>query len=306
MPSLPGDSLIVGAGGFLGTNLRRYFDQRGWRYHAIARADGDLRDRAACEKLFGRLPPCERIFHLATFQRTGARQYEIPAELLDANARIHLNVLECWARHQPGAKLITTGSSCAYPESPDPIPETSFQGGPLHESVRTYGLAKRLLAAGSEAYAAQFKLKYLHCILATLYGPDDHLEADRSHFVGGMMSRALAERRAGAKRFTVWGRPDTLRECLYVEDQIEAMLEADSAFENCILNCAANRPVAIDEVARAILRVLGWNAAIEYPPGSFAGVSRKTIDSTRFLEKTGWRPRLSLDEGLGRLLRSLH
>ena len=293
--------LIIGADGFLGRNLCTYFDDRGWRYFGIRRKDGDLHDRASCHALFKGLPSVDRIFHVVTFQRTGYRQYEIPADLLDTNARIHLNVLECWARYQPQAKLISTGSSCAYPESPNAIPESLFQGGRLHDSVRAYGLAKQMLAVGSEVYASQYGLKYLHCLLATMYGPYDHHEPDRSHFVGGMLARALGERDAGKEVFTVWGAPDTVRECLYITDEIEAILAADPAFENTLLNCTANAPVTINEVARTICDVLDWDPRIKYLAGTFQGTSKKVLDSSRFLDATGWRPRLTLKEGLSRL-----
>jgi len=305
MPSAPDLSLIVGASGFLGRNLRAWFERRGTRYGALGREAGDLRDREVVIRLFAAAPPASRILHVATFQRTGQRQYEIPAELFDTNLRIHLNVLEAWARHQPQAKLISTGSSCAYPEHPEPIPETLFQGGRLHDSVRAYGLAKQALAVGSEVYGTQHGLKWLHCILATMFGPFDHLEGDRSHFIGGMLARAIREQREGRREFTVWGSPDTIRECLYVEDQIEALFAADRAFDNTIVNCAANLPVAIDDVARGILRALDWDAEIVYPEGTFRGTPAKTLDSGRFLLATGWQPRIGLDEGLRLLAREL-
>jgi GDP-L-fucose synthase len=304
MPAAPEPSLIVGASGFLGRNLRAWFDRHGQSYVTIGREDGDLRDRDTVMRAFAAQPPVDRILHVATFQRTGQRQYEIPADLLDANMRIHLNVLEAWARHQPQAKLISTGSSCAYPEDPEPIAETRFQGGPLHDSVRAYGLAKQVLAVGSEVYATQHNLKWMHCILATMFGPFDHLEPDRSHFIGGMLARAIREQREGRTGMTVWGAPDTVRECLYVDDQIEAILAADRAFDNTIVNCAANVSVTIDEVARAILRALDWDAEISYV-GGFRGTARKTLDSGRFLAATGWRPRVGLERGLRLLAEEL-
>jgi GDP-L-fucose synthase len=303
--SLPGLSLIVGASGFLGRNLQVWFDRHGAAYATIGRDAGDLRDRDTVMRLFAEQPSVVRILHVATFQRTGQRQYEIPGDLFDTNLRIHLNVLEAWARHQPQAKLISTGSSCVYPEHPEPIAETLFQGGPLHDSVRAYGLAKQALAVGSGVYGAQYGLKWLHCILATMYGPFDHLEPDRSHFVGGMLARAMRERREGSDKFTVWGAPDTIRECLHIEDQIEALLAADRVFEDTIVNCAANLPVAIDDVARAILRVLDWDAEIVYAGDAFRGTPTKVLDSSRFLQATGWRPRIALDEGLRLLAQEL-
>ena len=291
-------NLIIGGDGFVGQNLRRTFKARKMPFVAIMRADGDLRDRTTVMALFEKLPKATRIFHVVTFQRTGEIQYKIPATLYDTNLRIHTNVVEAWAQHQPQAKLISTGSSCTYPERDAPMDESLFGIGPLHESVRAYGLAKMALARGSEVYGTQYGLKWLHCVLATLYGPHDHLAPDRSHFFGGMVARAIQEQRDGKTEFSVWGAPGTVRECLYVEDQIEAILAADSAFENTILNCAANQPITIGETAEAILRVLQWDAKIVYPSGTFAGTSRKVLDSGKFLGKTSWSPRISLDEGI--------
>src|SRR6266852_2324016 len=305
MPAAAETSLILGSDGFLGRNLAAYFNRQHMPFVAIGRSAGDLRDRRTVLQLFAELPPVDRILHVVTFQRTGYQQYEKPADLLDANTRIHLNVLEAWERHQPQAKLISTGSSCAYPEHPEPIPEGMFQAGPLHDSVRAYGLAKQVLAVGSEVYGTQHGLKWLHCILATMFGPFDHLEVDRSHFIGGMAARAIREQQEGRSSFTVWGSPNTVRECLYVDDQIEAILAADARFENTILNCGANTPVSIGEVAQAILRALDWEAGIVYPEDTFRGTPMKVLDSTRFLDATGWRPRIGLEEGLRRLVRDL-
>jgi GDP-L-fucose synthase len=300
MPS-EADDLVVGADGFLGRNLEDYLVARGRRVARIGRSDGDLSDWPTAERLFAEAPKVARIFHVVTRQRTGAVQYGLQGELLAINARIHLNVLEAWRLHQSQAKLISTGSSCAYPESEAPLPEGAYQGGRLHPSVKGYGLAKQVLAIGAQSYAEQYGLRHLHCILATLYGAHDHLEEDRSHFLGAMMHRAVAEMRAGKPAFSVWGDPGAVREALYVEDQVEAILAADAAFENEILNCAANAPVTVGEAAAAILEVLDWRAPILSPENTFKGASYKVLDSSRFLDRTGWRPRYDLVAGFRRL-----
>jgi GDP-L-fucose synthase len=138
-----------------------------------------------------------------------------------------------------------------------------------------------------------------------MFGPFDHLEPDRSHFIGGMAARAIREQREGKSSFTVWGSPDIVRECLYVDDQIEAILAADARFDNAIVNCGANTALSIDAVARAILRVLDWDAEIAYPEDTFRGTTAKVLDSTRFLDATFWFPRISLEDGLRRLVRDL-
>jgi GDP-L-fucose synthase len=297
-------NLIIGADGFIGRHLSAYLQARGQPVHLIGRAAGDLSDRDNVERAFRVAPAAYRIFHVATRQRTGQVQYGIQGELLAINARLHLNVLEAWRQFQPQAKLVSTGSSCVYPELDRPIVESDFQRGPMHDSVRGYGLAKQLLAIGSETYAAQYGLNYLHLILATVYGPGDHKAVDRSHFAGGMLDRAVREMRAGEKKFTVWGDPGTVRDLLYVEDQIEAILAAERTFKNCFLNCNSNWPVTIGDVAKAVVATLRWDSEIVYPPGAFKGASYKTLDASRFLKATGWQPRISLTAGLREILRA--
>jgi GDP-L-fucose synthase len=161
------------------------------------------------------------------------------------------------------------------------------------------------LARGSEVYGTQYGLKWLHCVLATLYGPGDHQKPDRSHFFGGMAVRAVQEQRAGKAEFTVWGAPETVREVLYVDDQIEAILAADARFENMVLNCAANQPITIGQSAEAMIKALNWNAKIVYPSGTFSGTNRKMLDSGKFLAATGWKPRIGLDQGVRLLMEDL-
>jgi GDP-L-fucose synthase len=296
-------SIVVGADGFLGRNLVRYFRDRGWPVYPIGREAGDLTDFGTVSRLFAAAPRARRIFHLATRQRTGPVQFGIQGELLVANVRIHINVLEAWRQQQPQAKLISTGSSCFYPELPTTISETAFQTGELHPSVRGYGLAKQLLAEGCAVFGRQYGLSWLHCVLATMYGPHDHTEPDRAHFMTALIARAVAGWRAGNQYFEVWGSPSNVRDLLFVDDQIEAILAADEAFCDSILNVSSNEPVKIGTAAEAIRDCLKWNAEIVYPQGSFTGAPFKSIDASRFLAATAWRPRFRLIDGIREVLR---
>ncbi len=164
-------------------------------------------------------------------------------------------------------------------------PEARFGQGPTHPSVIGYGLAKQVLATGSAAYAHQYGLSFLHCVLATLYGPHDNTASDRSHFVGALLDRAVREKAAGAQAFEVWGNPQTIREVLHVDDQIDAILAADRAFDNEILNCAANTPVTVEAVARAALAASTGPSPCVSPPAPSR--ARPTRCSTRRASSTG-------------------
>ena len=298
----PDSAIILGADGFIGRHLVRRLAARGTAVHPVGRDAGDLADRDTALRLLAAAPRALRIFHLATRQRTGPVQFELQGELLAVNARIHLNVLEAWHAHQPQAKLVSLGSSCVYPESDAPVPETAFQTGSLHPSVRGYGLAKQLIAEGSAVFGQQSGVRWLHVVPATVYGPGDHTEPDRAHFMAALIARAVAGWRGGERRFEVWGSPDNVRDLLHIDDQIDALFAADAAFSDTIVNIAANEPVTIGGVAAAIRDTLGWGAEIVYPAGTFAGTRFKSIDSGRFLAATGCRPRVDLAAGIRSVL----
>lgn len=297
-PYAESTSIILGSDGFIGRNLMEYFSARGWPVHGIGRAAGDLTLAAHVQAAFSAAPRAARIFHAVTKQRTGQIQYQLQGELLRDNAAIHMNVLEAWRSLQPQAKLITLGSSCVYPESPRPLPEEAFHTGQPHPSVRGYALAKEMLAIGQESYGTQYGLNWLHCILATVYGPHAHTEAHRSHFMAALIARAAAAKKAGATAFEVWGSPDTVRDLLFVTDQIDAILAADQAFSDRIINVTSNQPVTIGQCARGVLKALDWDVPMVSPPGSFQGAGYKSLDSQRFLAATGWQPRITLEEGV--------
>ena len=305
-PYADAPTIILGTDGFLGCNLLAYWQARGWPVHAVGRAAGDFTDAATVDRIFRDAPTAGRILHAITKQRTGAIQYEMQGELLRDNSRIHLNVLDAWLAHQPQAKLVSLGSSCVYPESPKPLPEEAFRSGAPHPSVRGYAQAKETLAIGCETFGSQYGLKWLHCILATVYGPHAHTEQHRSHFMASLIARAVAGKAKGDDTFEVWGSPDTVRDLLYVDDQIEAVLAADRAFENRILNVTSNEPVTVGHCAREILAALDWPARIVQPENSFQGAGYKSLDSSRFLAATGWKPRFTIDAGVRAASEEIH
>jgi GDP-L-fucose synthase len=120
--------------------------------------------------------------------------------------------------------------------------------------------------------------------------------------MAAMIARAAATKATGATSFEVWGNPRTVRDLLHVDDQLDAIIAADAAFTDQVLNVTPNAPVEIGACAQAILEALDWPAEIVHPPNSFQGAGYKSLDSSQFLAATGWRPKLSLRDGVAQVL----
>jgi len=97
-----------------------------------------------------------------------------PAEFIDENLSIQLNVIEA-ARKFNVKRLLFLGSSCIYPrDCPQPIKEEYMLTGPLEMTNRSYAVAK---IAGIEmcwASNRQYGTQYVALMPTNLYGIGDN------------------------------------------------------------------------------------------------------------------------------------
>jgi len=290
--------LVSGANGSLGKNLTAKLKQQQAAAIGFGREDCDLTDSGQVRRFFSKLAGIDFIFHLATFQRTGNVQYEIQAEQFRVNTSIHLNMLDAWRRYLPGAKLISVGCSCSYPEKDTPLCERDYWAGELHDSVEAYGFAKKLMQVGQKAYARQFGMKSLYVILSTVYGPGDNFDSEKSHFVAALVKRITEAKINGSGEVEIWGDGTQVRECVYIDDQIDALLIAAEQIESELLNIGGNQSCTVSRVAEAIKQSVGYDGELFYNTRRFTGVPFKVLDSGRFKELSGFELKDTLESGI--------
>ena len=179
--------LITGGTGFLGKNMVPLLQKLGASVTATGRNyDLSVYDRA--EALFNK-DKFDLIIHGAAFQGAGDFPLKYPADQLRINNLIHTHALDCWHKYQPQAIFVGIGSTCSYPGNLTVLSEEDYFTGPLHPSVETYGLTKCNLQKGIEAYKKQYKLKGTTVVFATLYGPNDEFDLEKSHVVSALVKK---------------------------------------------------------------------------------------------------------------------
>jgi len=170
--------LITGATGFLGSTLCDRLERDGHTLVRLGSRNCDLTQPDSLDR-FNDLR-YDQIFHLAAWTQAGDFCLRHPGEQWIINQQINTNVLAWWQRHQPQAKLIAMGTSCAYAPELELVEENYLTGLPI-DSLFTYAMTKRMLYAGMLALHKQFGLSYLCLVPSTLYGPGYHTDGRQMH-----------------------------------------------------------------------------------------------------------------------------
>jgi len=269
--------LVTGATGFLGTALCRRLGAQNYEIRALGSRDADLRVRGCLDQFKG---PWDQIYHLAAWTQAGDFCLRNPGEQWIRNQQINTNVLEWWQSHQPQAKLISIGTSCAY--SPDSLlsEEYYLTGVPI-ESLFTYAHTKRMLLVGQLALARQFGANWLTVVPSTLYGPGYHTDGRQMHFVFDLIRKILRGKHLG-ERVELWGNGYQKRELVYVEDFVSALVDLSKRVSNEVVNIGAGQDFTIREFAEMISFQVGFNHnQISYDESKYTGARAKRLETAK-------------------------
>ena len=214
------------------------------------------------------------IFHLAAWTKAGDFCLHHPGEQWINNQKINTNILCYWKEHQPQAKMIAFGTSCAYP--PEKLKtEANYFDGIADKDLFTYAMTKRMLLAGMQAFAKQYDMKFLYFIPNTLFGPDFDIED--SHFIFDLIKKICAAKYEGKTPVTLWGSGNQCRELIYVKDGIDLILDS-LHLDNEIINLGTGKEKSIKEYAKMICDYVGYNyEEIQFDTSAFEGVQSKYL-----------------------------
>jgi GDP-L-fucose synthase len=196
-------------------------------------------------------------------------------------------------------KLVFLGSSCIYPRlAPQPIKEESLLTGPLEPTNEGYAIAKIAGLKLAAAYRAQYGFSAISVMPTNLYGPGDNFDTETGHVVPALIRRLQEAKLAGASQVTLWGTGTQRREFMHVDDLASALCFTFEHYDNAApLNIGVGMDVSIRELGETVARVVGYTGTLRFDTSKPDGTPRKLLDVTRLTE-LGWRPTLSLEEGL--------
>lgn len=304
-------SLVTGAYGFIGSALVRGLLQRGVGVTVLRRdatprstllienleasvnvVTGDATDSSLVERALADYE-VDTVFHLAAQTIVGTARRS-PLTTWEVNVGGTWTMLEA-CRHLGVQRVIVAASDKAYGDSDD-LPyreDTALQPRYPYETSKA---AADLIA---RSYWPTFGVPVATTRFANVYGGGD---VHRSRLIPEVVDAVLAGRRPIIRSD---GTPE--RDLLFVDDAVAAYLAVADALDGEgargeAFNAGGGRSYAVREVVELICRIAGSDVEpdIQGQAIPYREIDRQYVDSSKLHELTGWRPRVSLEEGLRR------
>lgn len=304
--------LVTGAGGFIGSHLTealvragadvsamvRYGSNGSTGFLAEAPADiasairpfrGDITDP---ESVAAAVRGQEIVFHLAALIAI-PYSYEAPRSYLRTNVEGTLNVLEAVRRFDV-ARMVHTSTSEVYGSARFvPMDETHPLQGQSPYSASKIGADKL-----AESYHLSFDVPVVTIRPFNTFGPRQSPRA----VIPATIQQALW---SDTVRL---GATSPVRDMTFVDDTVSGFIHGAIAagLEGGTFNLGTGTGYTVGEIAERIMRLAGRSDAIELDPARMrpAGseVDRLISSHEAFTAASGWKPRVSLDEGLARCI----
>ncbi|HVM18230.1 MAG TPA: GDP-L-fucose synthase [Gaiellaceae bacterium] len=288
--------LVTGGGGFLGSHLVERLRAAGLDPFAARRSDYDLTVWEDARRLFREARP-DLVYHLAAEVGGIGANRANPGRYWYANLMMGAHVLELAREHGVG-KVVVAGTVCAYPKHTRvPFREDDLWEGYPEETNAPYGVAKKAILVGAQAYRAQYGLDSVFLLPANLYGPRDNFHPTNAHVIPDLI-RKMSEARG---EVVLWGDGSPTREFLYVEDCAEGLMLAAERYGGAEpVNLGTGEEISIRELAELVAEATGFEGEIVWDTSMPNGQPRRKLDTSRAEELFGFGARTPFREGLAR------
>ena len=221
--------------------------------------------------------------------------HDLPADMLDANAKTTLHEAEAASKAKVG-RVVYSSSSCVYDHADARVPHREDDVGIPQTS---YGQSKLFGESVYQACGVQYGLSYGIARFFNVYGPRETLKSP--HVIPDFIMKAF-ECKKGKKTFEILGDGTQTRSFMYITDAVEGILKlAESERTGDIFNIGADREISVREIARLVLEQVGVDESrIEFvhSPVHPKDVMRRSADIQKAWDLLKWKPRIPLEEGL--------
>ncbi len=253
---------------------------------------GDVRDY---EKVEEYMKDVDIVFHFAA-QADVRRSVVDPRFDYEVNVQGTINVLEAMRKNDVKCIVFASSGGTLYGEASQiPTPETLAP-----TPISPYGAAKAACEMYLSAYYACYGISALSLRYANIIGPRS------TH---GVIYDFYWKLKKEPRRLEILGDGSQRKSYMYVSDCVDASLylaERVNGFD--VFNIGSEEAITVGELAKIVVKELGLDGVEFHFTGGKRGwigdVPLVLLDVSK-LRKTGWRPKVTIEEGIKRYVRWL-
>lgn len=252
--------------------------------------EGDIRNAGLLTEMMDGI---DLVFHQAALRITQcAAEPRLAVEVLVDGT---FNVLDAAVR--AGVKKVVTASSASVYGLAEEFPTTEWHHP--YNNRTLYGAAKSFNEGLFRSFYDMYGLDYVALRYFNVYGP-------RMDIFGAYTEVLIRwmERIANGQPPLIFGDGKQTMDFIYIDDIARAnLLAAEADVTDEVYNIASGSETSLNELAYALLRVMNSDLRPEYGPERKVNpVPRRLADTRKARQQLGFQARISLDEGLRRLV----
>lgn len=304
-------ALVTGAAGFVGSHLTKRLCDEGFEvvgvdsftdYYDVAlkRANAESAIHAGAKFVEGDLNVIDLdtildgvdvIFHLAGQPGVRASWGSEFSTYTYCNVDATQRLLEASRRSPTLQRLVYASSSSVYGDA-ERYP-TSENDRP--QPISPYGVTKLAAEHLCTLYATSFNVPTVSLRYFTVYGPGQRPDMAFTRF---------AKAAVHGDEITIYGSGEQVRDFTYVDDVVAANLLAATrnVTPGTVLNVAGGSHTSVNEVLHVFEELADSKLAIRHVNNVAGDVRRTGGDTAAIRSALGWRPTVSLREGIARQL----
>jgi UDP-glucose 4-epimerase len=296
--------LITGGAGFIGSHSIEAAKAAGHRVRVLDDLSSGSRDNLSAgaelvvgdvtnyEQVRAAAEGCDAVLHLAALVSVPQSMRQ-PLDTLAINAAGTANVLE--AARQAGMRRFVLASTCAVYGD---LPGRKDEGSPVLP-LSPYAASKLMAEQWAQLYTTAYGLETVVLRYFNVYGPRQRADSPYS----GVLARWCTAVQLG-ESCTVFGDGSQTRDFVSVHDVAAANLLALTSADvqpGTIYTVATGHSASLNDILAALEQASPRQVRKQYAPAREGDILHSAGSSAR-LQACGWKPQVSLQEGIRELL----
>lgn len=293
-----GKVIVTGGSGFLGSHLvdalvsisdsvtvidsrrpRKRNKNKKAKYKIFDIRDEEVRD------IFKRVKP-DVVFHLAAHIHDRESQKE-PVMNAENNVIGSLNIFEL-VREFGRGKIIFASSSIIYGNQEEfPIKETAVPA-----PITPYAISQLTCERYLHFYKSVHEMPFVALRMANVYGARQD-ESAESGAIGIFAARLLK-----GQQVYINNDGETIRDYVYIDDAVEALLTAASSDYIGVLNVGGGTSYSTNQIFNLVREDIGTHADSDFREHVVDVVRKISLDVSKINHELQWIPKTSIEVGI--------